>query len=50
MKDKDKDTFIQLYIQSMQQSTKSMASRKNRCNALLGYLKQELNASITEEF
>lgn len=48
VKDKDANVFIQRYIQSMQQSTKSMASRKNRCNALLDYLKQGFDTRITK--
>ena len=48
VKDKDENVFIQRYIQSMQQSTKSMASRKNRCNALLDYLKQGFDTRITK--
>ena len=48
VKDKDENVFIQRYIQSMQQSTKSMASRKNRCNALLEYLEQGVDTRITK--
>lgn len=40
VKEKADDKFVRQYIQSMQQSTKSVASRKKRCDALLGYLQQ----------
>ena len=42
VKKKDTDVYIQKYIQSMQQSTKSLGSRKKRFDALLGYMQEHV--------
>lgn len=39
---KETNPYIQKYIQSMQQSTKSIGSRKKRFEALLGYMKENV--------
>lgn len=45
VKKKDNDQHIQRYIQSMQQSTKSVGSRKKRYEALLGYMKDNVETN-----
>ena len=42
VKQKETNPYIQKYIQSMQQSTKSMGSRKKRFKALLGYMQENV--------
>ena len=42
VKQKETNPYIQKYIQSMQQSTKSIGSRKKRFEALLGYMKENV--------
>lgn len=42
VKKKEDNPFVQKYIQSMQQSTKSVGSRKKRYEALLGYMKENV--------
>lgn len=42
VKKKEDDPYVQEYIQSMQQSTKSFRSRNKRYEALLGYMKKSV--------